>query len=436
MSMCTGRNCCRGIIWGILLLVLLFVLPAAAATVSSSGSTDPVVYLNFNEGGSSIALDVSGHGNTGTIHGGAFRVNNDGCVRALAMNGNGSYVSVPYTLQNHPAGAITVSLWFYVNDTKPRPLVSTYHNGGGYRLGFDDGNDLFWTVSLGRTGDLSVVVPRERITPRQWHQVTGTYDGSVSKIYLDGILRSQVNATGEISYTDTNAVFIGANAGAGELPDVADPQYFAGGIDEFRIYNRSLSYGEVMDDRYRCTSLTGTGVLPVVNTTASPVTSSGSLTLGRGETVTKDLMFSSRSEEGVWRVFVPPGSQLTVRATDNYPKIYPDEWYVELMDRDTRLTRAVAFPATNNAPVTGIIASGNATVLIRYFGGPARFPSGLSLSFTCSEAKITSPAIPLPKAVLEYPIIVIYTASWATLIALVVVIVWAHKRRKEQQKQK
>ena len=114
---------------------------------------------------------------------------------------------------------------------------------------------------------------------------------------------------------------------------------------------------------------------------------------------------------------------------DAYSTIYPDEWYVELKDQDTRLTRAVAFPATNNAPVSGTIASGNATVLVHYFGGPARFPAGVSVTFTCTEQKSPNPVSSLPKAILEYPIIVIYTASWATLVALVVVIFWVHKRR-------
>jgi len=151
--------------------------------------------------------------------------------------------------------------------------------------------------------------------------------------------------------------------------------------------------------------------------------------LGIGETAVKHLTFSNRSEEGVWHIAVPPGSQLTVRTIDTYPGVYPDEWYIELKDQDTRLTRAVAFPATNNAPVTGTIASGNATVLVHYFGGPARFPAGVSLTFTCTELKAPTTISSLPKAILEYPIIVIYSASWATLIALAVVIFWAHKRR-------
>ena len=72
-------------------------------------SSGPVVYLNFNEGSSNLALDASGHGNTGTIHGSAFRVDNDGCVKALVLDGNASYVSISYTPANHPADAITVS---------------------------------------------------------------------------------------------------------------------------------------------------------------------------------------------------------------------------------------------------------------------------------------------------------------------------------------
>ncbi len=118
-----------------------------------------------------------------------------------------------------------------------------------------------------------------------------------------------------------------------------------------------------------------------------------------------------------------------MQAKDAYSGVYPDEWYVELKDQDTRLTRAVAFPATNNAPVTGTIASGNATVLVHYFGGTDRFPAGVNVMFTATEQKSPNPVSSLPKAILEYPIIVIYSASWATLIALVVVIFWAHKRR-------
>ncbi len=429
MHMYAGRKHCWKIVLGIVFVVLLSTSAAAAAPDIPPASGGPVVYLNFNEGSGTLALDASGHGNTGTIHGGAVRVENNGCVKALVLDGNASFVSIPYTSLNHPTDAITVSLWFYVDHTTPQTLLSTYDNEGGYRLAFDDGNDLWWTIGLDDTGDASVVIPHESIVPGQWHHVTGTYDGLTSKIYLDGVLRNQVNATGVIRYTDTNYVQVGADAGPAETPDQNAPHYLTGGIDEVRIYNRALTYGDVMDDRFQCTAAPGTGILSLPNSITPAFLISGTLVLGAGESATRKLTFSNQSEEGTWHISVPPGSQLTVSAMDAYSTIYPDEWYVELKDQDTRLTRAVAFPATNNAPVSGTIASGNATVLVHYFGGPARFPAGVSVTFTCTEQKSPNPVSSLPKAILEYPIIVIYTASWATLVALVVVIFWVHKRR-------
>jgi len=415
---------------GAAVLVLLFCIAAAGAAgdQSPAASATPAVYLNFNEGSGNAVLDASGHGNTGAIVGSVRRVDNGGCVKALVLDGNANYVVIPYTSANHPADGVTVSLWFYVNDTFPQTLVSTRVNGnGGYRLAFDDGNDLYWTVGLDTSGDVSVIVPHENIAPRQWHHVTGTYDGKNVKVYLDGVLRNQQNASGTIRYPATNSVMVGAEAGTAGTPDPDLPGYFTGGIDEVRIYSGALSYAAVMDDRFRCTVVPGTGILALPNSTASSGTPvSGSIVLAQGQTVTKRLTFSGSTENGTWQVTVPPGSELTVRATDSYPATYPDEWYVELQEGGTRLTRAVAFPATNNAPVKGVIISGNATVLVHYFGGPARFPTGMELSFT--SAPVVEKTVSLPKAILEYPIIVIYSASWATLIALIVVIFWVHRR--------
>lgn len=415
---------------GAVVLVLLFCIAAAGAAGDQgpAPSATPAVYLDFNEGSGNAVLDASGHGNAGAIVGSVRRVDNGGCVKALVLDGNADYVVIPHTSANHPTDGVTASLWFYVNDTFPQTLVSTRANGnGGYRLAFDDGNDLYWTVGLDTAGDVSVIVPHESIAPRQWHHVTGTYDGKTVKVYLDGILRNQQNASGTIRYPAANPVMVGAEAGTSGTPDPEAPGYFTGGIDEVRIYSGALSYSAVMDDRFRCTVVPGTGVLTLPHSTASSAAlTSGSVVLAQDQTVTRRLAFSSSSENGTWQVTVPPGSELTIRATDIYPATYPDEWYVELREGDTRLTRAVAFPATNNAPVRGTIVSGNATVLIHYFGGPARFPAGVELSFTSTP--VVEKTVSLPKAILEYPIIVIYSASWATLIALIVVIFWVHRR--------
>ncbi len=129
---------------------------------------------------------------------------------------------------------------------------------------------------------------------------------------------------------------------------------------------------------------------------------------------------------------MPPGSTLTVKAADLYSLSNPDSWYVEIEDESGRIDRIVAFPGTNNAPADGVIRSGNATVTVHYFDGVERFPSSVALTFTAIAPPPVPPAPPQP---FINPIIVIYSASWATLIAIALVIFWLHSRKKERKKQ-
>ena len=419
---------CGWMICGVLVLFMLSGGIACATLDPATDSLDPAAYLNFNEGSSVYAMDSSGHGNAGTIHG-TTRIENGGCGRALLFNGNDNYVSIPFSSGNHPVKEITISLWFFVDSFDPQVLLSGYHNGG-YRLAFDDGNDLWWTINLEGNGDVSVPIRHEGITPGEWHHVTGTYNGYTSKIYLDGILRNQVNVTGTIHYENNNYIIVGADAGTYDTPDPACPRYFRGGIDEVRIYDRALSYGEVMDDRVSCPTEPGTHtrVIPAGRATDTCAASSGSVSLTNGQVVTRQLMFTNQTENRIWHVSLPKGSRLIVKASDAYAKVYPDAWYVEIGDENERITRSIVFPNTNNAPVEGVILSGNATVIVRYFDGLSRFPAQVNMQF---ESAAVQPPPVIPKAILENPIIVIYSASWATLIAIIVVIFWLHKRRKQ-----
>ncbi len=123
---------------------------------------------------------------------------------------------------------------------------------------------------------------------------------------------------------------------------------------------------------------------------------------------------------------MPPGSTLVVKAKDFNSVSYPDAWYIELSDEKERITRSIAFPNTNNAPVKGVVPSGNATIRIKYFDGKGRFPAQVGIQFESIAPK--SPPI-APQTILNYPIIVIYSASWVTLIAIILVMVWLHRRK-------
>jgi hypothetical protein len=236
----------------ILFCILAGMLVAGVYAVSdqTSPAPEPVVYLSMNEGSGLYAIDLSGNGISGAMHG-VSRIQNGACGGALRFDGINEYVAIPYSSKNHPENEITVDLWFVVNSYERQVLVSSY-NDGGYRIAFDDGNDLWWTVNTGDTGDISVPVQHENIALNQWHHVAGTYDGKTVKIYLDGILRKSVNATGKIRYSHNNYVMLGVDAGTDAEPDPQCNGFLYGGIDEVRIYNHALTYGQVMDDRFAC----------------------------------------------------------------------------------------------------------------------------------------------------------------------------------------
>jgi len=417
------------------LFILLLGGTASAASGLPDTTTDPSLYLSFNEGSGTYVLDGSGHGNGGTLYS-VSRIRNGGCGGAILFNGVDSYAAIPYTSLNHPENAISVSTWFYTDSFRPQTLISC-DNEGGYRISIGDGGELWWSVNLTGSGNLDIPIQHEGISLNQWHHVTGTYDGLSSKIYLDGVLRNQKNASGLIQYQHSNYVILGADAGTGDVPDTLCPDYFRGGLDEVRIYPRALSYGQVMDDRFRCSQepvappIAGNAEEP--SAACYPV--SGKVQLTGSESATRTLSFSDKTENGTWQVTLPAGSNLIVNAGDLYSKEYPDAWYIEIGDENGRITRTIAFPNTNNAPAEGMVPSGNATVTIRYFDGGERFPATVTVRFE-SIIPQAQPLPFIPHNIFANPIIIIYSASWATLIALILVVVWLHRRKKEGRKEK
>jgi len=427
--------CHLGKILAASILFLILVSGAGASVSTADLPAEPSVYLNFNEGSGTTAFDFSGHGASGSIFG-VNRMDNAGCGRAMNFNGVGDYISIPYGSANHPEKEITVSTWFYSDSSDPQVLVSSYREGG-YRLGFGDGNDLWWTVDLQGPGEVSVPIQHESITPHQWHHVAGTYNGKVSKIYLDGILRNQVNASGLIHYEYNNYVMLGAEAGTYDQPAPLCPHFLRGGLDEVRIYQAALSTSEIIRDRLRCTpegDIPPEGKPVLTKAAAACMYNSGSIRAGPGqEPVFRTLTFNGANETGTWNISLIPGSTLGVQVRDLYSSMEPDAWYVEIADEKGRIDRSVIFPNTNSGPVEGVIPSGNATVTVKFFDGKDRFPATVEVVFTSHPPPASPVPVISPQNILSNPIIVIYSASWATLIAILLVVIWLHRRNKEQK---
>ena len=81
-----------------------------AFAVSASADTGLVAEWPFDEGGGTTAADASGHGNGGTLIGGAQWVPGHGNGTALTFDGSGGRVQVPRSASLE-AAAVTVSAW-------------------------------------------------------------------------------------------------------------------------------------------------------------------------------------------------------------------------------------------------------------------------------------------------------------------------------------
>ena len=79
-----------------------------------------------------------------------------------------------------------------------------------------------------------------------WHMLTGTFDKTNVKIYIDGVLKTTTatNSTNGISYPSGNVIFVGAEAAGNTTP--ASTAYI-GNISDFRIYATALSAADILE---------------------------------------------------------------------------------------------------------------------------------------------------------------------------------------------
>jgi hypothetical protein len=103
-----------------------------------------------------------------------------------------------------------------------------------YGLVFVTGAKPEFELSIGNTR--TTVTGSDAVGTNTWTHVAGTYDGSNMKVYVNGQLKGTRAVTGAIN-TNTMPIYIGQNGNT--------DGFFAGKLDEVRIYNRALSGSEI-----------------------------------------------------------------------------------------------------------------------------------------------------------------------------------------------
>ena len=215
---------------------------------TAEGDSGLVLYMPFEEASGTATADWSKNTNDGALYNSpAWTTGKEGTGSALSFTGT-NYVIVPDTASLNPA-QITVEAWINPTGTgnqgiarkNPDSALSIYN---GKIQGAVAANWAFYDSGFAPTANT-------------WQHVAMTYDGSALKFYKDGVAGNSHSIAGSANNALANALRIGYDDNG---------WYFNGKIDEVRIYNRSLSQREIINDMqggrlnksfYRSTSVGG-----------------------------------------------------------------------------------------------------------------------------------------------------------------------------------
>ncbi|MGL1887455.1 MAG: FG-GAP-like repeat-containing protein, partial [Reichenbachiella sp.] len=180
---------------------------------------------DFDEG---IATDVSGNGFDGTLIGGVTSIEDRfGKDRAFNFDGSTGYITTTQTFSNNQP--LTVSAWVNWNGTGADQVFASWlDNSLTNRMWF--GLDGSGNINFG-----DGFVTSTALTANEWVHLVGVYDGSQSRLYINGVL-SDVSTAGLTYQFDVLTIGRQGNNAS---------EYWNGGIDDIKIYNHTITAEEV-----------------------------------------------------------------------------------------------------------------------------------------------------------------------------------------------
>jgi hypothetical protein len=158
--------------------------------------------------------------------------------KALRFDGYNDYINVSDS-SFLDVSNFTISFWMFPHNASGYLIDKETWSGGteyGYEAHFLSGGIFNFLFGDG-TSTQKNVTSSNPLFPNTWYYLTGTYDGSTFKIYINGVLNNSVSYSTYPNYTVKPPLYIGADNDGGS--------YFNGIIDEVRIWNRSLTQAEI-----------------------------------------------------------------------------------------------------------------------------------------------------------------------------------------------
>jgi glucose/arabinose dehydrogenase len=210
-------------------------------------NTNLVAALSFNENTGTIANDNSGNNNTGTLTNGPTWSATGKYGSAILFDGTNDLVNVNDANSLDLTNGMTIEAWVNPSNLTGYKTVICKENGtNNLAYVLSANNNTSGTanqrpntrIRIGTT--TTTATGTTKLTLNTWAHIASTYDGITLRFFVNGTQVSTSNVTGNM-ITTTNLLRIGGSPNLGT-------QYFAGLIDEVRVYNRALSQAEIQTD--------------------------------------------------------------------------------------------------------------------------------------------------------------------------------------------
>jgi hypothetical protein len=214
----------------------------------SRGAADTRLLLHLNGNTS----DSSGNGNNGTGTNITYVNSRLGKCASFSMSPNTwSHIQVPDHSSLNIRDAITVSVWYNLQNffgngcIVSKWSVDITPSARQYLLYCDPADGVLGFYIQTSSGEFSVFENESRQVGI-WRYVTGVYDGTTVKLYVDGVLKNQLNATGQIDNPNpASDLGIGAVFNLTSISSIYSMRRFRGYMDEVIIEGRAWSYSEI-----------------------------------------------------------------------------------------------------------------------------------------------------------------------------------------------
>lgn len=209
-----------------------------------TGDPSLVLYYPLDEGSGTVIHDCSAHGFDAVLTGGdsgtGWTAGHSGQALVLSPS-DSACVIVNSSGANQSGGALTIAAWTTLLDPNGGYLVGQRQaTGVAWRVDVeltDAGSDLGFAIGIGGGND---DYADTFLQTGAWHHVAAVFDpgSGAQSIFLDGVKTTSPSPASAI-VPDPNPTTIRVGC-RGD-----DSQYYAGMIDEVRVYSRALSDAEI-----------------------------------------------------------------------------------------------------------------------------------------------------------------------------------------------